>query len=312
MLIKDGEPVAVPADFLKKFTKPLVFRLTKEQTPIDHSTGKRKVPRSFSPPTEYSYFDLSKRKVVTFKFAENASRHNINGMPVEVHTPNRISFRNGQIVCDPNKDSHIELAYWLYTHPRNQSSEYYDNTKSAWFEVEDRVAEARERNTKRSSRAKAEHLIFEVWGKNELAEICRSFDISSVDEMSVDEMQDVLSGLMDRDPIGFMERAEDEQMVLRAKIAQGKEFGVIVYEPKNNRWVWGIPTDKENEEIVRVRPGENEKTRLIQHWNRVAKEENLEYFYDQLNFAIEKKKAERDARVSKRGKKKEEPSQSSD
>lgn len=312
MLIKDGEPVAVPADFLKKFTKPLVFRLTKEQTPIDHTTGKRKIPRSFSPPTEYSYFDNSKRKVVIFKFAENASRHNVHGIPTEIYTPNRIAFRNGQIVCDPTKDSHIELAYWLYTHPRNASSEYYDNTKLAWFEVEDRVAEARERNSKRSARAKAEHLIFEVWSKNELTEICHAFDVPGVEEMSTDEMQDTLSGLMDRNPILFMERAEDEQMVLRAKIAQGKELGVIIYESKNNRWVWGIPTDKDQQEIVKVRPGEDEKTRLIQHWNRVAKEENLEYFYDQLNYALEKKKAEREARAVKRGRKKEEPSQAAE
>lgn len=312
MLLKDGEPTAVPAEFLKKFVKPIVYRLTKEQTPIDHATGKRKVPRSFMPPTEYSYFDTGKRKVVTFRFAENVTRHMSGGVPTESFTPTRIPFRNGQVVCDPTKDSHIELAYWLSTHPRNMSSDFYDSSKPAWFEVEDRAAEAKERNTKRSARAKAEHLIFEEWTKNELVEICRSFDIYNVDDMSMDELQDTLSNVMDKDPVNFIERSEDEQMLLRAKIAQGKELGVIVFEAKNNRWIWGIPTDKDQQEIVKVRPGEDEKTRLIQHWNRVAKEENLEYFYDQLNYAIEKKKAERDAKLVKRGKKKEESASSAE
>lgn len=312
MLLKDGEPTTVPAEFLKKFVKPITYRLTKEQTPIDHRTGKRKVPRSFMPPTEYSYFDTGKRKVVTFRFAENVTRHMSGGMQNEIFTPTRIPFRNGQVVCDPTKDSHIELAYWLSTHPRNVSSEFYDSSKPAWFEVEDKAAEAKERNNKRSARAKAENLIFEQWGADEIREICRAFDISKVDEKTIDELQDVLSNMMDKDPISFMKRSEDEQMVLRAKIAQGKELGILAYDNKNNRWMWGPMSDREQVEIVKVRSGEDVKTRLIQHWNRVAKEENLEYFYDQLNYAIEKKKAERDAKLVKRGKKKEESASSAE
>lgn len=312
MLLKDGEPTTIPAEFLKKFVKPIVYRLTKDQTPIDHRTGKRKTPRSFMPPTEYSYFDNTKRKVVSFRFAENVSRHMHGAIVNEIFTPSRIPFRNGQVVCDPTKDSHIELAYWLSTHPRNMSSDFYDSSKPAWFEVENKEAEAKERNSKRSARAKAEHLIYEQWGANEIREICRAFDITKVDDKSIDELQDALSNMMDKDPISFMKRSEDEQMVLRAKISQGRELNVLTFDNKNSRWMWGPMSDREEVEIVKVRNGEDAKTRLIQHWNRVAKEENLEYFYDQLNVILEKHKADREARLIKRGKKKEESAQSAE
>lgn len=306
MLLQDKEKISVPQAFLKKFVRPMVFRLTKNNTPYDHVTRSYKTPRSYSLELHFNYFDDNTRQQTTLRFAETISlRQTRSGAAIDIFTPERISFRKGQIICDPNKPGHVELAYWLSIHPRNPGSPYFEKGKPAIFELEDKQAEAKERNNKRTARAKAEQLIFDEWSNEELVGICRSFGVRGVDDLSIDEVRDTLAGIMDQDPIDFIKRAEDENMVIYAHISHARDLGVLLYDADGMVWKWG-PVSGSSAEIVRVRPGEDEKKRLIQHWERVPKAENIDYFYEVYNAEKEKRKAERDARMGRKPKKKEE------
>jgi len=295
MIFQDDKKVSVPSAFVKNFTKPVVYELHPGILVQDHNTGKTAYPVSYAIETRYNIMD--KGTTIEYRYAEHATPRIQGGMSVMHYSPDLITFNSrGQIILDPANSNHVDLHYWLSNHPSNASSFNFDKTKKAKFILIDNQKEAAAKVKVLRDKHESERYILGEWDEPKLREIARGFDVPRVDDLSVEEIQETLIGVMATDPSKFLDRCMSHEMVLRAQIGQAVELGVLAYNDKTSTWSWGEKTSKHEAEICKVRHGEDAKDRLIKYMRQAVKDENIEYLLDRLSDAIEMKNQDVEAK----------------
>lgn len=291
MLLKNDVRMDVPKTFVENFTKPVTFELCESQTPINPATKKRQFPRSRGLEPFYSYFE--KQQMVTLRYADQKQPGKIPGQ--FDYSPTEIEFLSkGNIVLDPTVARHIELYFWLFNHPQNQSSPNRDDKKMHIFYQVNEEKKAEEKIGKRKARHDAEEKILNEWSETQLKEIALGFGDTLALEKTVPMLQDFLLTVMEKDPVGFFKKATAEDMAMRANIVEGLALKVIVFNDPERTFYWGADPEKNGAEICKVPTEQDEKSRLIKFFNTALKSENEEYFMERLTEArkVEAKRKE--------------------
>lgn len=296
MIFEDGSKITIQKEFVTSFTKPVTFQLCDNQGGINAASGKLEFPkgRGILPFfTKRKTITGGGSKIVEMRYAINQRK---NAQDEYEYSPQTIFFVKGQLTLDPNKKDHVDLYYILKNHTRNKDSKELEGAP-IFFEINpEKISD--DKVSKRMARHDAEELILKGWDVNQLREIAFAFGDINAENRTKTQLQDYLSELMDKDPVGFYQKATSEDLVLRANISKGLALKVIA--ERGGIWYWGNDAEREDKneaEICRVRSGEDAVTRLLVFFNRATKAENLDYFLAKLKDA---EQAEQDLKESKK------------
>jgi len=258
MLFQDDQKIQAPKNVRDKFKKRATFTLTPNRTPIDPNTGKPSIPRSYSIVPFYTIYDKDEGTHITIRYADGVS---LDKDRKNVYYPNEITFpQSGLVFVPPNNP---DLYYFLLNHPQCKTNPDRDTSKAVIFELEDQVADAAKMIDAQKMKAMVENKIYFTWTSGELREICKSFQIADVSQLSDDQMRLALVNRMRGNPAAFLELAQSEEMGTRARMQEAVDKKIIHYDASSTSWHYYDEKGQSGKKIVAVRPGEDSMNRLI-------------------------------------------------
>lgn len=299
MLLKDTKRVDPPKEFLAQFKKPVMFELHVSQTPTSHITKKRSFPRSRGIEPFYLLIENKGKedeKIVVFRYAETSRPKSRGGITEYEYTPNEIEFLSkGNIICDPTVLTHRELCYWMSQHPQNFSSPNFDEKKGAIFYEVNPEKEAQARIDIETKSHEAKELILKKWNTDQLREVALEFGDTAAMEKEPVMLKDFLMRIMTMNPVEFYDRVNSDRMKRRAEITEAIFYGIIAFDDKNKIWNWGAKEVQEGGPICKCMNNEDEKDRLLRHFDTSERGDNIDYYNDRM-------KEERVKKTEKSGK----------
>lgn len=271
LLINETEKKITKEVLKKEFdieNYPVRFRLTNQILKKNPSILKRGEQsgygKSFAFPSFFTTHDSDKGSL------EIRYYKTTNGIGEKMtYLPNEVIFGHTADIMLSVKQA--DLIYFLLIHERNAKSKYRDPQKKAWFYLEDLAKDASAKAIKKKLLNKVDTLLWnEEHGLSiqKIGDVAKSFEISGVDKMTIDQIRVSMEPIAKKDPDLFLERAgAKKDLSVLTLIADCVDYKIIANKKVRNKASWYMLTDtgQKDEKICSVRPGEKAVDRLASY-----------------------------------------------
>lgn len=263
MLARNGETIKdLKGEFPKDekhyhHNQTATFELAPKYYKRDITNGRNLYPSSFSIENFYSVLkDGKSDEYVYFK----SQRKDKNGDPV--YTPGIISFRKGRIVVPK---SELDFFIFLMNHPRRAQSKNNDPNRNAFFYLVNHKQDAIEIANKKQQIAKVTGMIWnDGLPEDTLRTVAKTYQIPSVDALSIEEVKVHLDKKAQANPSIFLEsKGLGAEMEIRALIQDARDYKLLIFKKDKSGADWNIVNDHGKAvHLIAVRAGEDEYARL--------------------------------------------------
>lgn len=242
-----------------------------------HPKNKNRIdaPRSFSFDSIYNIVD-KKGNSVTIRYYENKKERRSAAGVFPEYLPASIAFPQSTQIVVPRRN--VDLFYFLYHHPRNANSPYRDKTRSPWFYLEDKAADAKGKANKAKTLQKA---LEKIWGsqhgltKDEALSILKSHNFPKADQLTDDEVRMKLDPIARKDPEGFIRGTGGASMKIRTAIQEAIDEEVIKHSTRQKGWFYTTPDGTLAGLLTGVAPAHDPFEKLTEFLMGIDQNDNL-------------------------------------
>lgn len=278
MLLLDKEKkdvVKLDEKFAKKYasliaTKNFIFKINKSYITVgavkDRSGGVRNlVPRSISHEPFFFFTDKNGTRK-ELRYASMQRPKQVGNEIIQEYMPDEIVFDNGELMVRND----IDLLYFLMKHPlcENEGNEFRDKYKQHEFYYEDNATMAKIRMQERETLQRSYERIFSGYAtsytETQLKELSKSYGISDVEDMNIDEIRDVLYTIAEKNPVGFTEKAGGKDFNIEVLVSDCIHYNVICNDNKTKAWYYyDSETKGLTDKICDILGNEDAKQKLV-------------------------------------------------
>jgi len=288
MLLKNGEKFDYnKEEFVKSLPKgkgELVFQLAKRYMRERKKTEKGD-KRRFDSPTSFdiepffNYVDPDTQDTCQIRYFKTSKMINQGGVSVPDYSPYEIEFPTSTKVFV--KRNELDLAWFLYHHPRQATSPYNTKEKPSFFYLEDLAKDAEIKANKGKTRAS---VTAAIWGDDGLKEaearkILMSYGHGNVDSLTEDQVRVELEtrALVDmKSSTYFLTQTVGKTVEIKAAIQEAADLKVIKFVASNNTWNY-LENGNPASVLVSVTRNQNRIDRLAEFLSHEDKNNNLEH-----------------------------------
>lgn len=263
------------AEMIKQYGKPMIFKLPPSEYKWDEKNKKFVCRRSTALEPFYNYYDEKDKSDVQIRYVKQMQRlseTNISFLPANIYLDQR-----GELYTQKND---WDLNYFLCNHPMNGENEKRDTTGAVLFVT---INKEKEATKKAEGKTKLVYGLGLIWNDNgglgieRLRLIAKSYGVSSVDELSDDQVRNELDLICHKDPVEFIKNTEGERITARAIIQEAQDHSVLRYDINNGHWFYVDEKGTVGDVVYRVAIGKDKVDALIHFLISEDTKRNYEY-----------------------------------